>query len=330
MTATELRTLYAPIFEGGSVHATAVRYKRGLYNALAAFGPVCEFDYLANDPATVYQGFVNRIYQFQPTLMLTQFHGANILSPDEIRSLRALKPDMKWLNWSGDSWSHGLTGAPILAMTREVDMQLVAAPDVLPVYEREGIRAAYWNIAYEPPVEPLPDMPSYDVVWLANVINDKRRVLMERLKALDGVSVGIYGDWERADGNNVYNFPAGEALYKNARLAICDNVYPDQQNYVSNRPMQAMAAGGAMVLHQRVPKMEALTRWRDGFHYMEWLDADDLVRKIRLYLTDAYEPGRKGVAKTAQRQVMQYHTWDARVKQLVDEFLPSIEKVTVS
>lgn len=324
------RTLLAQIIEPGTHHDTALRCKRGLATALMSYGPVLEFDYLANDDATRYDGFVQRINEFQPDLMVTQFHGANILSPEQIRELRALKPDMIICNWSGDSWSHGLTAAPILDMAREFDMQLVAAPDVLSVYEREGIRAAYWNIGIEPSVEPLPDVPTYDVVWLANTINEKRVRLMERLKALDGISVGIYGDWEHADGNNVYNFPAGEALYRNARLAIADNVYPDQTNYVSNRPMQVMAAGGAMLLHQRVPHMVDLTGWVDGVHYISWLDADDLIGKVYEWLNPwLSDDDRDQIVAAAKRQVLANHSYDARARQLFTEFIPAIEKARV-
>src|SRR5690606_4711585 len=96
----------------------------------------------------------------------------------------AAYPGITWVNWSGDSWAHSLTAPAILELAREFDLWLVAAPDALPTYAAEGIRAAYWNIALEPSVEPLPDMPAYDVVFLANVINDKRRQLMERLRAI--------------------------------------------------------------------------------------------------------------------------------------------------
>ena len=316
-----MNILYAPIFEGGSVHETAVRYKRGLYNALCAYGDVVEFDYLAHDPATVYDGFAERINAFAPDLLISQFHGANVLSPAQIRSLRAIRPSMLWANWAGDSWAHSLTAPPILEMAREFDWQLVAAPDVLPVYAQAGIRAAYWNIAYEPPVEPLPDMPRYDVVWLANVINDRRRALMERLKRMDGVTVGIYGDWEHADGNNVYHFPQGEALYKNATIAIADNVYPEQINYVSNRPMQALAAGGALLLHQRVPKMFALTGWIDGVHYVEWQDADELDSLIRHWLQPERAADRRRIVYAGQRQTLHHHSYAERARALFEDIL---------
>lgn len=314
-----MKILYLPILEMGTFHANAVAYKRGLYTALAVAGhQVTEYDYLDRSRDQIAPEMAWLITVQQPDLLISQLHGADILSPDEIRQLRALYPAMKWVNWSADSWAHSLTAQPILDMARELDLQLVAAPDVLPVYEAQGIPARYWNIAYEPPVVPLPDMPTYDVVWLANVLNEKRRALMEHLKELPNLRVGIYGDWEHADGNNVYDFAAGEALYRNATLAIADNVYPDQQNYISNRPMQCMAAGGALLLHQHVPKMRELSGWEVGKQYLEWQMTADLDALITEWLPPEQAPARKKMVLAAQQQVLKYHTFAVRVGQLME------------
>lgn len=308
-----------PIFEGGSVHETAVACKRGLYTALAKAGhQVTEFDYLDAGSRT-YDYLFKLLEIYEPNLLLTQFHGADRLPPDELETLRKLFYPMYVVNWSGDSWLHSLTAQPMIDLLRHVDLQLVAAPDVLPEYERLGIRAAYWNIAYEPPVTPLPDMPAYDIVFLGNVINDKRRAMLEMLRTLP-YKVGIYGDWEQADGRNVYNFAAGEALYKNARLAIADNVYVDQQRYISNRPMQIMAAGGALCLHQYVERLEDMTGWVDGAHYEGWQDLEALKELIEDFMDDDdfYRRPGKEIVKEAQDHVLKHHTFDRRVVQLFE------------
>ena len=69
-------------------------------------------------------------------------------------------------------------------MAREFDIQLVAAPAVLPTYAAHNILAGYWQIAYEPRVDPLPDMPHDDVGFLANVINEKRRARADRFSTI--------------------------------------------------------------------------------------------------------------------------------------------------
>lgn len=318
-----MRTLLSQIYEPGQFHANALAQKRGLREALAHYGAIHDFDYLANDRATLYQGYINRIESFQPDLVLTQFHGADLLTPAQLRELKQTYPGIVWANLSGDSWLHSLTAPPILDLAHEYDLWLVCAPDVLPFYAQEGIHAHFWQIAYEYPLLPLPAMPAYDVVFLGNVISEKRRELLKLLRTLD-VSVGIYGDWEGADGHNTYDFRAGEALYQNASLAIADCAYPDQANYISNRPFQCLGAGGALLLHQRVERMAALSGLSGGVHYIEWNTLDELPALIDFWLKydQAWEKHR--ITQAGQRFVHYYHTWEARAKQLVEEFLPEV------
>lgn len=320
-----MRFLYLPIFESGSVHDTQVAQKRGLYNALSRCGEVLEWDYLANDPETRYEGMINRLEQFEPTHILTQLHGSDIFTSEQITEFKYKYLGKTWINWSGDSWNHSLIAPDILQLAHQFDLWLVAAPAVLPVYAKEGINAEYWNIAYEPPLAPLPDMPTFDIVFLANVINDKRKAFMEWLVTLP-YTVGIYGDWEHSQGSNVYNFAAGEALYKNAKIAICDNVYEDTQMYISNRPMQAMMAGGALVLHQYVPGMYELSGWRSQKHYVRWHTTEDLDNQLFYWIDSVNNERRLDIVKTARKFTAKHHSFDARVSQLVNEFLPKINK----
>ncbi len=321
------KVLYLPIIEPGRFHDVALANKRGLFDALVAYGcQVIQLDYLAAPPGDLYAKVVDAIDRAGITLLLTQFHSAEHLTPADLAALREHKPNLRIVNWSGDSWRHSLVSEPMLALAEQCDLWLVAAPDVLPVYAENGVNAAYWQIAYEKPVGDLPDMPTYDVVFLANVITDERRRLMEFLRSLDGVSVGIYGDWEHADGTCQYDFGAGEALYKNAKIAIADNVYPDQQNYVSNRPIQALVAGGALLLHQHVPKMQELLGIEPGAHYVEWFDFETLEKHIRTYLKRGNEPRRRKMVRAGQEYALAFHTYAQRVEQLFTELLPGVSR----
>lgn len=312
-----MRTLLAQIYEQGQFWNNAITQKRGLFNALSEHGSTMDFDYLANDKATLFDGFVNRIDYHQPDLVFTQFHSGDPYILDGMRRLRSLYPELTFVNWSGDSWAWSLTSAPILELAHEFDLWLCAAPDVLPVYEANGIRAAFWQIAYEPPVLPLPEMPAYDVVFLGNIISEKRRDLRNFLRSLDGVKVGIYGDGDGVDGHNTYDFAAGEALYRNAKIAIADAAYVDQQNYVSNRPLQIMGAGGAILLHQHVDKMGELVEGiKDGRHYVEWSDFDDLRYWINNVMRDV-DIVNRAVVDRAHYFVHKHHTYRNRVDQLL-------------
>lgn len=312
-----MRTLLMQVYEAGQFHENAITQKRGLYNALAARGAIHDFDYLANDPATLLDGVNIRMNYFQPDLVLTQFHAANVLSPAQIRDLKARYPNAKFCNWSGDSWAWSLTSPAMLELAREYDLWLVAAPDVLPIYAEHGINAAFWQIGWEPSVIELPAMPTYDVVFMGNVISEKRRVLLEFLRTLPNVSVGIYGDWEHSNGHNTYAFAEGEALYKNATLAIADHAYPDQAAYISNRPFQVLGAGGALLLHQYVERMDVLSGLEMGKHYAEWDDFDELKMLIEQWMQPTRTHTRENIVRAGKKFVLKEHTYERRVEQLI-------------
>lgn len=320
-----MKILYLPIIEPGDAHATALINKRGLRDALEKYGPVTQLDYLAIPQSDLFKVVYDMLAVGEYGMLLTQLHGVDRLSADNFKAIRAKHPTLKIINWSGDSWLHSLTSPEMLDLCHQFDLQLVAAPDVLPVYEASGIRARFWQIAFEKSVGPLPDMPHYDVVFLGNVISDKRRALLEFLRTLDGVSVGIYGDWEHADGRNVYDFGAGEALYKNAKIAIADCAYPDQVNYVSNRPIQILMAGGALLLHEYVPKMDVLLGIEDGVHFRGWNNFDELRARIDYETLCPRGLTTEKIVQVGQTFAREHHTYDARVNQLFNEYLLEVE-----
>jgi predicted O-methyltransferase YrrM len=316
--------LYLPIIEPGAFHGTAFMNKRGLYDALSERADVHQIDYLAIPQEHIEMAISSAIDTFRPTMLLTQLHGADRITPDMLAKFHERVPLV--VNWSGDSWNHSLISPDMLALCKHVDLQLVAAPGVLPIYTENGIKAAFWQIAYECPFDGTPLMPTYDVVFLGSVISDKRRALLEFLRTLDGISVGIYGDWDKSDGYNTYDFGAGEALYRNAKIAIADCAYPDQQNYVSNRPIQILMAGGAALLHQHVPLMAELLGIEAGVHYAEWTDFADLERLIRMYLKKGNEPRRRKLVKAGYDYAAAHHTYTNRVNQLFNDLLPEVKR----
>lgn len=320
------RVLYLPILESGDNHQVASTNKRGLYDALKAVCPTYQLDYLAIPVEYLFDSVKACIETFEPTILLTQLHGTDRLSAENLKQIHATWPHLRILNWSGDSWKHSLVSEGMLELCRQFDLQMVAAPDVLPIYAENGIRAKFWQIGYESPVGELPEMPVYDVVFLGNMISDKRRALLEFLHDLKDVKVGVYGDWEHSVGRNTYNFGEGEALYKNAKLAIADCAYPDQVNYVSNRPIQILMAGGAMLLHERVPKIAALLQnIREGEEFEGWSDFDELKDRIIKGIQPDFDKYRHHIATKGQNYAKGHHTYVQRVKQLFEEFLPELE-----
>src|SRR5690606_41940109 len=101
---------------------------------------------------------------------------------------------------------------------------------------------------------------AHEVVFLGNAYHPERKRWMAQLRnCVD--SIVLYGDgWGMfGAGNTLYDFAAGKAIYRAAKIALGDNQYPDAYGFVSNRLFQALAAGGCLLLHQTVPGLEELT-----------------------------------------------------------------------
>lgn len=313
VTANEgLRVLLFTLYEPGYG-----QYKSGLRLALQEVGKVWEVDYL-NEPYDLSA----MVAAWQPHLLLLQLHSAEQVTHEMIAAARSWCPSMVVVNWNGDVYEDKLTSPPMIRLLQQVDIQLTVNAAVIPVYQRHNIRAAYWQVAFEP-VDELPRVAGHDVVWLANCYSPERRRLGDMLRAL-GVNVGLYGSgWRVANGNTTYNFSAGAALYRKAKVAIGDNQYPDQHGFVSNRIFEALA-NGACLLHEHVPGLEELTGLRAWVHYVEWKDQDELQALIRYYLSPRHAADRNRIAAAGEAFVQQQHSFTARVHELFSRILPEV------
>jgi glycosyltransferase involved in cell wall biosynthesis len=311
-----LRILYMPIYETYFGH-----YKWGLREALARVGIVCELDYV-----NVGYDLAGIVGDFKPHLLLTQVHAPNGIPASEIAAARVANPEMVLINWNGDVYTHGLTAREMLDYLRLFDMQLSVNESAVNTLRANGIKAAYWQIGFEPLDETLiPTAVRHDVVFLANGYSEKRTKLGHILQNMAGVNVGIYGrGWRYANGDTTYKFYEGAAIYRSAKIAIGDNQYADQRGFVSNRIFEALA-NGVFLLHQKIDGLEELTGLIDGVHYCTWTDENDLQKAIRYWIAQRRDTDRVRIAHAGQAFVRKYHSFDARVTELLDSILPMLE-----
>lgn len=307
-----MRVLLLTLYEPGYG-----QYKRGLRDALERVGAVWEIDYL-NESFDL----CALVGAWQPHLLLMQCHSAETVTPDLLAAARSWCPSMVVVNWNGDVYEDKLLSPSMIALLKHVDVQLVVNDSVIPAYADEGIKAAYWQVAFEP-VDDLPAVASHDVVFQANAYSKSRQVLGNMLRAM-GLNVGLYGSsWKFASGQTTYNFAASAALYRNAKIAVGDNQYSDQRGFVSNRLFEALA-NGAFLLHQHVPGLGELTGLVEGLHYVEWTDLTDLQQKIRYYLNPKHAAERKRIAEAGEAFVRANHSFEERVRELFERIMPEV------
>lgn len=315
------RFLYLPIYEPG--HEIQKTQKRGLRDALARAGLVVEYDYMS--VSTEKGGPYMRSYlqdiadSWQPDVWVCQIHSPDpkFFDASVIYGLRQ-EYEGKWVNWNGD-YNQGLFTPGNLELAAQFDLQLVVTTQVAEPYRKAYVKWKYWQIGWEDAPAGIPDenTPHHDVVFLANGYSAERYVLARMLRAI-GCDTGIYGSWGgdvRANGYSLYNFDEGAKVYRNAKISIGDDQW-GAPGFVSNRLFQAMHAGGALYMQQFVPGLEKLLGLRDGVHFVMWRDHAELRDKIGYYLKN--EPQRRQIAEAGQREMEQNHSFDARVKQLME------------
>lgn len=317
--APKLRIVYLPIFES-KVYPHHRAQKRGLREALQRMGEVIEIDYL-NEPYNL----VELVAAWQPDILFTQCQRDLI----DLTQARAACPDMLVLNWNGDVYLDALIDPHTLAWLKaNVDLQLMVNGAALDTYKRENIPAAYWQCAYEPVNESIviPASGSPDIVLMGSAYSEKRHELARLLVSLPYKTFLVGTGWvnypDHNAGNTTYNFEMSNALRRAAKIEVGDNQYTTDTGFISNRVFDCLAAGGAILLHQKVDQLEAFTGLKAGVHYIEWTDYEDLYEKIRYWMNPRHESKRAKIVKVAYDYVREHHSFDARLRELFNEIVP--------
>jgi glycosyl transferase family 2/glycosyl transferase family 1 len=312
-----LRILHLPVYEAR--YPGLMNKEPGLTEALAAYGLAIEVDYL-NTP-----GFdlIALCRAWQPDLLITQIQGPGRITPYQLASARNAAPGMVILNWNGDAHEYGLTAPAVLELLRYVDLQTTINAKVLPDYTQHGIRAAYWQIYFKPPLEPLPAAPAHDVLFQGNCYSKERDALIKTLRSIrPSLNLGIYGNCQGANGNTHYNFAAQAALYRHATLTVGDT-FPHTVAFVSNRLFQCLGNGG-FLLQQHSEGLQEFTGLTPGEHFIEWTDLKDLKARIVEWLQPDKATERRAIAQAGMAFVRANFSAAAQARKLFNDLLPLI------
>jgi hypothetical protein len=115
--------------------------------------------------------------------------------------------------------------------------------------------------------------------------------------------------------------PALTALYRSAKVVVGDSCFANDRtprrsvNYFSDRIPETLGRGGFLI-HPWVPGLSS--QYDTGRHLVTHVpgDWDDLDAQIGQYLAS---PGvAEGIADTGRAHVLRAHTWDVRIRELLD------------
>ena len=317
ITEIKPRIVYLPIYEQG--WTVQKEQKRGLRESLEKVGITFEFDYItrhAQAGKSVMLDELKRLLeQIKPTLILTQIHNGEIINGDDIRELRQIYSNSKFVNWNGDFWPENFLSESGLKLARAFHLQLGINRDAIEKQKTSGINADYWQIGFEPDGVGYQASDFCDVVFLASGYSQARQNLVKSLRQLN-CKFHLYGPgWkEESKGVTIYDFKAGCKIYQGAKISIGDSQWPES-GFVSNRVFQALAAGGSALAHQWFRDMDKLGLI-DGETCIVWENFKDLESKIYYYLK--HEDKRKQIAENGQKMCLERHSFDIRVKELFE------------
>jgi len=307
----ELRIVYAPIYEKNCPIQKI--QKHGLRDALSKVSSVIEVDYVHNSLDYAYDVGL----YFRPDIFLLQLH--NPSHADTIIAIRKEFPNSLIVNWNGDYHPEVLYNRDYMRYLKMFDLTGLVTTSVASLYTMNEIKSFYWQIGYEDS-DAMPDKstPEFDVLFMGNAYSKERVEFGKFLRSLP-CKVGMFGYWAKElkpDGYTLYDFDEGAKLYRNCKIAVSDSQWPDATGFVSNRLFQAMSAG-AFLLQQHFDGLTELLGLQDGYHLSVWSTKDDLRDRIDFFLKHPLE--RNHMAKNGMKFIRNNHSFDMRVRELLDE-----------
>ena len=315
LSESNTRFLYAPIYEPGN--SLQKQTKFGLRKALNKVGVVQECDYMTEGIS----GLMEKACAICPDIFVLQIQDASVFNLPTIRALKKEHPNAEFVSWNGDYHPKNLYDSEYIEVMKEMDAAGFAVASIKEDYRSQGINWFYWQIGYEES-DARPDQTTerHDVIFLGNGYTEQRKDLARFLLSLrdTGINVGLYGSWPEgwSLGSNLYNFGEGQKLYAAAKIAISDQQWPEATGYVSNRLFQSMVAGGCVVLQQYFEGMEEYLGLENGEHLYTWKNQMELEIKIKWGLKHTEEI--REVARKGQEFMLKNHSFDVRVKELMD------------
>ena len=334
---TLARILYVPIIPRGG------EQKRGLLDALRRRALVCQLDYRGyiNDGTRqrMMEQLSNAAAVIQPDLFFFQIHDGNVFTAADIQALREKHPGAIFLNFNGDK----IMGEPVLPremtplkvdlfnsfhLMTGVDYAVLCGPEV--AYPYQIANGRFWAHGFAPDfitLEPDEDTPQHDVVYFGNGYCQVRRDMELAVREIDGLDIGFYGNsWVEVAGNTHYDYARTGQIQRNAKVVISDALWPDTKFYHSNRCINSLAGGGALVLQQWFDGMEELG-FLDGVTCIVWRDIPDLVKQVKFWAKAKTRnvTKRRAIANAGRDYARKNHNYDVRMEELVFNLLPQVE-----
>lgn len=262
---------------------------------------------------------VDLISSKQPDAMFLQVQEGGIFTKEFLRSLRTFV-----VNWTGDVRDY--IPEWMLDVGSSVGSTAFSNMDDVHKMRALGFNSHYLQIGFDNEMF-TPDGPKAicpDIVFMGNDYGDRfpksafRASMAYTLRRMFGSDFGLYGGrWEDVHINLNGQEENEAAVYRGCKIGINCSHY-DHERYSSDRILRIMGSG-AFCLTNYFPGIEH--EYEIGEHLDVFYGIDDLISKIKYYLSDDLERNR--IAFKGCKHVHENHTWKQRAEDFRDIVLSS-------
>jgi hypothetical protein len=257
---------------------------------------------------------VRQAAAFQPDVVYVQDLGA--LAPDTLSRLRAQARLL-----AGQIASE----PPAAEVLREFDLVVTSLPHFVEMFQAQGIESEYLPLAFDPRVLDRLDSGRGDaeVVFVGGLSrrqHGRGNSMLEQAARRVPIDVWGYGvdDWPddspfraryhgEAWGVEMFRILGGARIALNRHIDIA-------RDYANNMRLYEGTGVGTFVLTDAGQNLNEL--FDPGSEVETYANVDDLVEKVRHYLDNDAE--REAIAAAGQRRTLGSHSYDHRMRELVE------------
>lgn len=263
---------------------------------------------------------------FRPDWIWLQVQDSAEFSAFHIRQLREELPGCLITHWMGDC--RATVSQHLSELCQATHGTLISNRGQAGLYHRAGAERTYYvQIGLDP--EDLPGAPDWeppfrvpDVVFCGGYYagveqfapGTELRLAAIRSLMDAGVDVGVVGTgWPRdIPVVGVCHVKHQRSIYRRAKVALSINHFNNISHYYSDRQLIAMASSTPVVA-KHVPGIE--DEFCHGVHCLFFHELGDLEICVKSLLSSDFL--RSSIGRTGAAQVINHHTWESRLRELL-------------
>ena len=291
-----------------------LKLSRSLFNILAKIPKFHRFI----PRGWIYEVLEAQILSFKPDIVFVQ--DIAFTQPEFLRRVKPLGRGMVGhISSRLPSWKH----------FEPYDLLLSSFPHFIPLFRERGLRAEYIRLAFEPRLLNLIHKKEqrYDVVLVGGIVSKYHTESITILEAaarrvkidfwgygrelLSSDSTILKSHHGEAWGLDMYNllYHSKISINRHGNLAVTGG-------YANNMRLYEATGMGTMLLTDWKPNLHEL--FEIGQEVETYQTADELAGKIKYYLDPAHDKERQAVARAGQARTLRDHTYEIRMRELVD------------